>query len=109
MEILIKISEPSVKNKKLIDLARKMAITDFSVEVIENETDNDNDFDANEMTFEEWNKQFDDNRNLDEFIPEYGTTLRRFRMGIYESEREEGYTVNEFFNRMKSWKKSAVL
>jgi thymidylate synthase len=31
------------------------------------------------ISFEEWNEQFIDNRNLDDFIPEYGITLREFR------------------------------
>jgi len=40
---------------------------------------------ADIISFNEWNKQFTDNGNLDDFIPEYGTTLGEFRKAIYEA------------------------
>ena len=55
-------------------------------------------------SFEEWNKQFDDNLNLDDFIPEYGMTLREFRMSIYEAEISETYlTEDEFRAKIQKW------
>ena len=57
------------------------------------------------ISFEEWNKQFADNQNLNEFIPEYGTTLKEFRKGIYGAEtNEEGaMTLDEFLEDLKTW------
>ena len=52
-------------------------------------------------TFEQWNKQFADNQNLDDFIPEYGTTLREFRKGIYEAEMSGDMTMSEFKESLK--------
>lgn len=56
--------------------------------------------------FLEWNKQFEDDRELSEFIPEYGMTLGEFRRDIYESETsEEGdMTLDEFIRDHKEWK-----
>ena len=56
------------------------------------------------ITFEEWNKQFTDNLDLDEFIPEYGTTLREFRKGIYEAEiSEDEISFEELLENIKQW------
>jgi len=59
-------------------------------------------FDANEMSFEEWNKQFDDDRDLQENIPEHGMTLGEFRRKIYEAERSEYLTEEEFHKELKT-------
>ena len=69
-------------------------------------TDLDEENNANHLTFKEWNKQFeDDGKGLDEIIPEYGMTLREFRMGIYESEKEagKGIPVENFLVELRSW------
>ena len=56
------------------------------------------------ISFEEWNKQFIDNKDLDVFIPEYGSTLREFRKSIYESEmNNDEMSINEFKESMKTW------
>ena len=70
----------------------------------ESGVDVDIDFDAKVLTFEEWNKQFEDKDNLDDYIPEYGMKLRDFRLKIYNSEREEGMSKQEFVNKVNSWK-----
>ena len=59
-------------------------------------------YDANEMTFEEWNEQFTDDRPLEEFIPEHGMTLRAFREKIFEAERSEYLTEEEFNAELKT-------
>ena len=64
----------------------------------------ENNFDAKKMSFEQWNKQFDDNYNLDSFIPEYGMKLLEFRLKIYNSEKEVGMTKQEFANKVNNWK-----
>ena len=54
-------------------------------------------------SFEEWNKQFDNDYNLDDFIHEYGMTLREFRMGIYEAELSgEEMSIGEFQNKLQN-------
>ncbi len=55
------------------------------------------------ITFEEWNKQFADNQNLNEVIPEYGITLKAYRQKIFEAEIGETIDENEFKKRLKSW------
>ncbi len=54
-------------------------------------------------SFEEWNKQFTDNRDLSEFIPEYGMTLGEYRREIYEAEMCEEIDVAEFLEEIKRW------
>ena len=56
------------------------------------------------ISFEEWNKQFADNENLDDFIPEYGTTLGEFRKAIYEAETDSNHmSIEVFRQRIKTW------
>ena len=66
--------------------------------------DKEVEFDAKELSFSEWNKQFDDDRDLNIFLPEYGMKLRDFRFKVYNSERQEGMSKEEFINRVNSWK-----
>ncbi len=68
------------------------------------EQESDNEFDAKILSFSDWNKQFEDDRNLDTFIPEYGMVLRDFRFKIYNSERQEGIAKEEFINKVNSLK-----
>jgi len=58
-----------------------------------------------EMSFEEWNEQFVSEQNLNEFIPEYGTTLKDFRQDIYEAEMDsEGdMDLDDFLKELKTW------
>ncbi len=56
-----------------------------------------------EISFEQWNNQFFDNCNLDDFIPEYGTTLREFRYRIYKAEMGEEMNLKEFKENLKTW------
>ena len=62
-------------------------------------------FDANELSFEEWNKQFGDGQNLDEHVPEHGMTLGEFRRKIYDAERSEERPIEDFFEQMDNIKK----
>jgi len=64
----------------------------------------DNKKEGSKPSFEEWNKQFDDDYNLDDFIPEYGMTLREFRTGIYEAELSgEEMSIDEFREKIQRW------
>ena len=69
------------------------------------EADDEEEFDAKKLTFEEWNAQFEDpQRDLDEYLPEYGMTLGEFRRMIYERERSENYvSFDDFFKEMDKW------
>ncbi len=64
----------------------------------------EDEFDAKKISFLEWNKQFDDDRDLDTFIPEYGMKLRDFRFKIYNSERQDGLSKEEFIDKINRWK-----
>ena len=64
----------------------------------------DDEFNAKELSFSEWNKQFEDDKDLNIFLPEYGMKLRDFRFKIYNSERQEGLSKEEFINKVNSWK-----
>jgi hypothetical protein len=59
------------------------------------------------QTFEDWNRQFEDdeNTNLDEFLPEHGVTLRQFRQTIWEGEQSDTMTFEAFLEDQKSWRK----
>ena len=59
---------------------------------------------AKQIGFEEWNKQFTDNQDLDSFIPEYGTTLGEFRQTIYKAEIDDDeISMEELKESMKNW------
>lgn len=64
---------------------------------------NEEDIVKSELSFEEWNKQFEDNRNLDEYLPEYEMTLREYRRQIYKAEIGEEISREEFFESMSKW------
>jgi hypothetical protein len=68
-----------------------------NIQVIDNQEDN--------LTFEAWNSEFD-NQNLAEFLPEYGMTLLEFRKQQFADETGKT-TMNEkefsFFLK-NSWK-----
>ncbi|HFA47893.1 MAG TPA: hypothetical protein ENJ95_02605 [Bacteroidetes bacterium] len=59
------------------------------------------------IPFGEWNKQFDDDENidLDEFILEYNMTLRQFRKMIWQGEQEAPMTLEAFIADQKNWRK----
>ncbi len=61
------------------------------------------------QTFESWNEQFEDKRDLKEYIPEYGMTLGQYRKKIFDSEFSgDDMTLEEFFNSLDAWKKTAL-
>ena len=64
----------------------------------------ENEYDAKLLSFEQWNEQFDDEYNLNDFIPEYGMTIRDFRLQIYNSEQEQGMSKKAFFEKVKNLK-----
>jgi len=67
------------------------------------EEEEDEEISAENVSFEEWNKQFTDNAKLDEYIPEYEMTLGEFRRGIYEAEKGEDIGFEELLEDIKKW------
>jgi len=71
-----------------------------SLEVSDTKED---DFDASTMTFKEWNEQFEGNLDLNEYIHEYGMTLKEFRLIIYNSERSPSHPIKEFYSKLDAY------
>jgi len=61
-------------------------------------------FDAKTLTFLEWNEQFENSTNLDDYIPEYGMKLHDFRLKIYNAEKEQGMSKQNFLKKLENWK-----
>ena len=63
----------------------------------------DSENDAAALTFEEWNALFMEPKQLDEYIPEYGMTLRDYRRKIYEAEMEENQPIESFLRKLDKY------
>ncbi len=66
--------------------------------------DDEDEFDASKMTFEEWSRQFTDERDAEDFLPEYNMTLQEFRRTIYEAEKSGSLTYEELGASIEAWK-----
>ena len=64
----------------------------------------EDDFNVGILNFEEWNKQFEEEKNLDDYIPEYEMKLRDFRMNIYSAEKGNNLSKKEFMDKINNWK-----
>ena len=91
IQSILEIQEPDL-------LQRAAKVLQKMLNGISVQEEEDEEFDANKMSFEEWNKQFIDGQPLDEFVPEHGMTLGAFRKQIYEAERSEERPIEEFFD-----------
>ncbi len=91
--------------KNILTINDKELLNDLQYIILENISKNKKEEIEEPKTFEEWNKQFIDNLDLDTFIPEYGTTLREFRRGIYDAEMSDDseMSFDEFKESIKSW------
>jgi hypothetical protein len=49
------------------------------------------------LNFETWNKQFQDDQNMDTMLEDYGMTLGEFRKQIWQSEMDEMVELDDFF------------
>ena len=90
----------AVNNKKML-FQLQYLITNF---ISENEIINVENKEIDNISFEEWNKQFTNERDLNDFIPEYGMTVGNFRNQIYEAEFGNSMSLNEFENKVSQWK-----
>ncbi len=88
----------------LNDINKMYQIQSYINKILERTQEVEDDFNAKKLSFSEWNKQFDDNRDLNTFLPEYGMKLRDFRFKIYNSERQEGVSKEDFISRVNNWK-----
>ena len=104
----------TLENRKIL-LAQKILSLDDTNVVLRIETfldklladiheEKEEEFDAKLLTFDDWNKQFDDEYKLDDFIPEYGMTVRDFRYKIYNSEKGDGMSKEVFFEKLNNLK-----
>ena len=55
------------------------------------------------LSFEEWNKLFMQEKDLNEYIPEYEMSLREYRMKLFNAEQGKSYPINQFFKKMESY------
>ncbi len=88
----------------LDDINKIFQIKSYVNKLIHQEKVDNDEFDAKLLTFEKWNKQFDDDYKLDDFIHEYGMTVREFRLQIYNSEKGKGMSKHEFFKKVNNLK-----
>ncbi len=87
----------------LNDINKIHQIQSYVNQLLFQQQEADDEFDAKTLSFSEWNKQFDDELNLNDFIPEYGMTLLDFRLKIYNSERQQGISKEAFINEVNNW------
>ncbi len=77
-------------------------IKSYITKLVENESSKIAESNAKLLTFNEWNKQFDNTYKLDDFIEDYGMTVRKFRLQIYNSEKGEGMSKQVFFEKLNN-------
>jgi len=93
----------SIENEKILSklfiIADKFVTknnTDYTYNNIEN-------IDIATLSFNEWNKLFMQEKDLNEYIPEYEMTLRDYRMKLFNAEKGESYPINQFFKKLESY------
>jgi hypothetical protein len=88
----------------LNDINKIVQIQQYVNELLDKKQKVTTEFDAKTLSFSEWNTQFENSTNLDDYIPEYGMKLRDFRLKIYNSEREQGMSKQDFLQKIQNWK-----
>jgi len=101
----MKILYKELKNKiykEILAINDKKLLNELEYFIIETASKNNI---SETEAFEEWNKQFTDNIDLETFIPEHGTTLREFRKMIYDAEMSEDseMSFDELLEDIKTW------
>ena len=83
----------------------KVFISDFAAtkKNTKTETNIKEEFDASKLTFEGWNRQFTDYGSLDDYLPEYGMTLKEFRQKIYNAEKSPSYPIEQFYKKLEAY------
>ena len=88
----------------LSDTKKIDQIQNYINHLLQNKLESEEDYDAKFMSFAEWNQQFSDQQNMDDYINEYGMSVRDFRQSIYESEKEKGMSKQAFLKKMNALK-----
>ena len=101
MEVVKHIKEKMTILKYVIaidNLEELNQIENFIKEISKELTDTDR---LASKDFQIWNEQFNDTKNLNEPIEEYGMTLGELRKMIYESEQSESFPIDDFQKKLK--------
>ncbi len=53
------------------------------------------------ISFETWCEKFMEDKDMNEYIPEYGMTIGEYRKKIYEAETGENIPVEDFFKKLQ--------
>ncbi len=93
----------SIENEKV--LSKLFIIADkFITKKQTNDAKEDiEDIDIATLSFNEWNKLFMQEKDLNEYIPEYEMTLRDYRMKLFNAEKGKSYPINQFFKKLESY------
>ncbi len=91
----------SIENEDLIN--KLFVIVDkFLTETVEVENHLE-DVNFSSISFDEWSEIFMEDRNLNEYIPEYDMTIGEYRKKIYESEISESFPVENFLKKLEKY------
>ena len=93
----------SIENEQILN--KLFIITDkFIATKTTNESQDElENIDIKELSFEEWNELFMQEKDLDEYIPEYDMTLHDYRMKLYRAEQGKSYPINQFKKKLESY------
>ena len=93
----------SIENEKI--LKKLFIIVDkFIINKKAKETDVDlENIDIETLSFDEWNNIFMEEKNLNEYIPEYDMTLYDYRLKIYNTEKGKSYPINQFLKKLEHY------
>lgn len=93
----------SIENEKALN--KLFIITDkfLTQENTNNSLSDIENVEISELTFEEWNELFMQEKNLDDYIPEYEMSLREYRMKIFKAEQGKSYPINQFFKKLENY------
>ena len=62
------------------------------------------DLSDDELSFEQWNEQFEGEQDLSEHLPDFDMTIGDFRKKIWRAETEDSFmTLAEFTDELKTW------
>jgi len=93
----------SIENEKILN--KLFIITDkiLAKQTSDSSLSDIDNIEINELTFEEWNELFMQEKNLDEYIPEYEMSLREYRMKIFKAEQAKSYPINQFLKKLEKY------
>lgn len=91
----------TIENDKVIN--KRFIIVDkfISSKSAKNIEDLEN-IDIENLTFEEWNELFMEDKDLNQFIPEYDMTLGEYRNRQYNAEKGKSYPINQFLEKLEN-------